>query len=66
MLFFKSSKYFPDKLENIKDYMEYNAYLFEIFTQDKMEGYIDEIIIVADYSNFSSSNFKLGPAKDFA
>jgi hypothetical protein len=63
---FKSSRYFPDKIENMKDYLEYNAYLFEIFSQDQMEGYIDEIIIIADYSNFGTSNFKYGPAKDFA
>jgi len=25
---FKASKYIPDNLENIKDYLEYNAYLF--------------------------------------
>ena len=66
VIFFRAVNFLPDKLENIKEYFEYNAYLFEIFAQDQMEGYIDNFIIVADYSGFSTKNFQYGPAKEFS
>ena len=39
--------------------------MFEIFTQDQMEGYIDEYSIIGDYRGFSTANFKLSIAKGF-
>jgi hypothetical protein len=40
--------------------------MFEIFLQDKMEGYIDEYILIADYNGFGSANFKYSIAKGFS
>ena len=47
-------------------YLDYNSYLFEFFSQDQMEGYVDEFVLVADYRGFGRKNFQVGPATDFA
>jgi hypothetical protein len=31
-----------------------------------MEGYIDEYIVIADYTNFGKANFQYAAAKDFS
>jgi hypothetical protein len=66
VIFFKSFKYIPDQLDDIKEYLDYNAFLLELFSQDQMEGYIDEYIVIADYTNFGKANFQYAAAKDFS
>ena len=41
VFFFRAINFLPAELDDIKVYLDYNSYLFEFFSQDQMEGYVD-------------------------
>lgn len=66
IMFFRSTKFKPELIDDVKEYLDYNSYMFEILLQDHMEGYIDEYILIADYNGFGTENFKYQIAKEFS
>ncbi len=51
------------KIQNFDEFFDYHMYLFEIYLQDQMEGWVDQFFVIADVSNQVADNTNIGFTK---
>jgi hypothetical protein len=51
------------KIQNFDEFFDYHMYLFEIYMQDQMEGWVDQFFVIADVSNQVADNTNIGFTK---
>jgi len=66
ILYYYPDRVIVDNITNTEEFLDFNCYMLEMFTQDHSEGYIDEFILIADFDRFSTKNFKFDIAKGTA
>ena len=51
------------KITDFDEFFDYHFFLFEIFLQDQMEGWVDQFSVIADASNQLADNTNLSFTK---
>lgn len=51
------------KIKDFDKFLDYHLYLFEIYMQDQMEGWVDQFVVIVDASNQVPDNTNIGFTK---
>lgn len=51
------------QIKSLDHYFDYHTYIFEIYMQDQMEGWVDQFTVLVDMSNQVSDNTNVGFTK---